>query len=190
MCKSFEKPGQKNYRYYLSNTFMKKFLLLFAFVFACALAQAQPEKWAIGVKVGEPVGVVLRKYGDRNALDITVGTFTSLLKKKEYRDGEYSSIGFMLNGTYLWFVPMFNDRMLAYGGVGVQINSRKYYPDVNLKAADTKNISTGPSFTGGLEFFFAQKPTSFFVEGGGYVELLPKVFYFSPNLNIGLRHNF
>lgn len=168
---------------------MKRFLLLFALVFTFSIARAQPEKWAIGVKAGEPTGVVLRKYGDRNALDITVGTYSSLLKTKEYREGEYSSIGFMLNGSYLWFVPMFNDRMIAYGGVGVQINSRKYYPDVNSKV-HTNNISTGPSFTGGLEFFFAQKPTSFFVEGGGYIELLPKVFYFSPNLNIGLRHNF
>lgn len=169
---------------------MKRSLLLFAFIFTFSIANAQPEKWAIGFKLGEPVGVVLRKYGDRNALDVTVGTYTGLLKnKKTYREGKYSDIGFMLNGTYLWFVPMFNDRMLAYGGVGVQINSRKYYPDVNSKV-HTKNISTGPSFTGGLEFFFAQKPTSFFIEGGGFVELLPKVFYFNPNLSLGLRHNF
>jgi hypothetical protein len=169
---------------------MKRFFLLFALIFTFSLAQAQPEKWAIGVKVGEPTGFVLRKYGDRNALDITVGTYSSLLKKKAYREGEYSSIGFMLNGSYLWFVPMFNDRMIAYGGVGVQINSRKYYPNSRIKEVHTNNISTGPSFTGGLEFFFAQKPTSFFVEGGGYVELLPKVLYFNPNINIGLRHNF
>jgi hypothetical protein len=168
---------------------MKRFFLLFAMIFAFSIAQAQPEKWALGVKIGEPTGFNIRKYGDKNALDITVGTYSSLLKKKAYREGEYASIGFMLNGSYLWFVPMFNDRMIAYGGVGVQINSRRYYPDVNSKV-HTSNISTGPSFTGGLEFFFSQKPTSFFVEGGGYVELLPKVLYFSPNLNIGLRHNF
>ena len=169
---------------------MKRFFLLFALIFCFSIAQAQPEKWALGVKVGEPTGFNLRKYGDKNALDITVGTYSSLLKKKDYRSGEYSSIGFMLNGSYLWFVPMFNDRMIAYGGVGVQINSRRYYPNPNIKEVHTSNISTGPSFTGGLEFFFSQKPTSFFVEGGGFIELLPKVFYFSPNLNIGLRHNF
>ena len=169
---------------------MKKFTSIFAFIFAFSIAQAQPEKWALGFKLGEPVGVVLRKYGDRNALDVTVGTYTGLLKsKKVYREGKYSDIGFMLNGTYLWFVPMFNERMIAYGGVGVQINSRKYYPDVNSKV-HTNNISTGPSFTGGVEFFFAQKPTSFFIEGGGFIELLPKVFYFNPNLSLGLRHNF
>jgi hypothetical protein len=169
---------------------MKRFFLLLAFIFTFSIAQAQPEKWAIGFKVGEPTGVVIRKYGDRNALDITVGTYSSLLKTKAYRGGEYSSIGFMLNGSYLWFVPMFNDRMIAYGGAGVQINARRYYPNSSIKQVHTNNISTGPSFTGGLEFFFAQKPTSFFIEGGGYVELLPKVLYFNPNVNIGLRHNF
>jgi len=170
---------------------MKRYLLLFAFIFTFSIANAQPEKWALGFKLGEPVGVVLRKYGDRNALDITVGTYTGLLKSKDtYREGKYSDIGFMLNGTYLWFVPLFNERMLAYGGVGVQINSRKYYPNPSIKEVHTNNISTGPSFTGGLEFFFAQKPTSFFIEGGGFIELLPKVFYFNPNLSLGLRHNF
>lgn len=169
---------------------MKRLLLLFAFIFTFSIANAQPEKWALGFKLGEPVGAVLRKYGDRNALDITVGTYTGLLKSTNaYREGKYSDIGFMVNGTYLWLVPMFNDRMQAYGGVGVQINSRRYFPDINSNV-HTNNISTGPSFTGGLEFFFAQKPTSFFIEGGGYIELLPKVFYFNPNLNIGLRHNF
>lgn len=170
---------------------MKKAILIFALFFTFSIAHAQPEKWALGFKLGEPVGVVLRKYGDRNALDVSIGTYTGLLKsKKTYRAGEYSDIGFMINGTYLWYVPMFNERMLAYGGAGVQINSRRYYPNPNIKDVHTNNISTGPSLTAGVEFFFAQKPTSFFIEGGGFLELLPKVFYFNPNLSLGLRHNF
>jgi hypothetical protein len=59
-----------------------------------------------------------------------------------------------------------------------------------VRSVYTINISTGPSATAGLEFFFAQKPTSFFVEGGSYLEFIPKFFYFNPNLSIDLRQNF
>ncbi|TDE18201.1 hypothetical protein [Dyadobacter psychrotolerans] len=172
---------------------MKKYFLIIAFSLTVFIASAQTQKWAIGFKIGEPTGVSLRKYGDRNGLDLTIGTYTGFLKnKKTYKSSkdDLGNIGLTFNGTYLWYVPFLNDRMMAYGGVGVQLNSRRYYPDRNINSVHTTNISTGPSATAGLEFFFANKPTSFFVEGGGYIELLPKIFYFNPNLNIGLRHNF
>lgn len=172
---------------------MKKYFLLASFLLFVTVANAQTQKWALGFKVGEPIAVSLRKYGDRNALDISVGTYIGLLKsKKTYKTNgdDLGGVGIMFNGTYLWYVPMFNERMIAYGGVGVQVNSRRYYPNANVKEVHTTNISTGPSATVGLEFFFAQKPTSFFIEGGGYLELLPKIFYLNPNLSLGLRHNF
>ncbi|MCE7039639.1 hypothetical protein [Dyadobacter sp. CY312] len=172
---------------------MKKYYLASLLFLSVLSANAQTQKWAVGFKLGEPTGISLRKYGDRNGLDISVGTYTGFLKsKKTYKtsNDDLGAIGIAFNGTYLWYVPMMNDRMMAYGGVGVQLNSRRYYPDKNVKSVHTTNISTGPSATAGLEFFFAAKPTSFFVEGGGYLELLPKVFYFNPNLSIGLRHNF
>ncbi|PWJ58824.1 hypothetical protein CLV98_103191 [Dyadobacter jejuensis] len=172
---------------------MKKYfaLLVIAMGFGGTSAQAQTQKWAVGFEIGEPNAVSLRKYGDQNALDVSLGTYTGLLKKgKQYRKGEYASIGLMLNATYLWYVPMMNDRMIAYGGVGAQINSRRYYPEPSNKKVYEKTISTGPSGTIGVEFFFAAQPTSFFIEGGGYLEVLPKLAYFNPNLSVGLRHNF
>jgi hypothetical protein len=172
---------------------MKKYFFMVIFILISCVVNAQTQKWAVGFKVGEPIAVSLRKYGDRNALDVSVGTYIGLFKNKNtYKvpSDDLAGVGIMFNGTYLWYVPFLNERMIAYGGVGVQINSRRYYPDRNIKSVHTNNISTGPSATAGLEFFFANKPTSFFVEGGGYIELLPKIFYFNPNLSLGLRHNF
>lgn len=169
----------------------RNLILVVLFGAYCVDSQAQTKTWAIGFKVGEPTAVSVRKYGNKNALDVSFGTYTGLLKKKsEYRGGEYAAIGMMFNATYLWYVPMANERMMAYGGIGAQINSRKYYPDAARKDVHDNGISTGPSGTVGLEFFFKDKPGSFFVEGGGYLESLPKFFYFNPNLSIGLRHNF
>lgn len=172
---------------------MKKLGILTLLFFSVSFAQAQTQNWAVGFEVGEPIAVGIRKYGDRNALDISIGTYIGIFKnKKTYKtsNDDLGGVGVMFNATYLWFVPMFNERMIAYAGPGVQINSRRYYPDARIKEVHTTNISTGPSATVGLEFFFAQKPASFFVEGGGYLELLPKVFYLNPTLSIGLRHNF
>jgi hypothetical protein len=172
---------------------MIKYYLIAAFLLSVGSSFAQTQKWALGFKVGEPTAVSLRKYGDRNALDLSVGTYIGLFKsKKTYKNSgdDLGDVGIMFNGTYLWYVPMLNERMMAYGGVGVQVNSRRYYPNKNIREAHTSNISTGPSATVGLELFFAQKPTSVFLEGGAYLELLPKIFYLNPNLSIGIRHNF
>ncbi|MCF0052757.1 hypothetical protein MUK70_12300 [Dyadobacter chenwenxiniae] len=172
---------------------MKKFITLVSLLFCVIPAFSQTQKWAVGFEVGEPIAVSIRKYGERNALDISIGTYIGLFKSKDnYKvsNDDLGGVGVMFNGTYLWYAPLFNERMIAYAGPGVQVNSRRYYPDRNVKSVYTTNISTGPSATAGLEFFFSQKPASFFVEGGGYVELIPKFFYFNPNLSIGLRHNF
>jgi hypothetical protein len=172
---------------------MKKVILLSLGLLLTATVQAQPEAWAVGFEVGEPIAVSVRKYGDRNALDISIGTYIGLFTSKEnYKvsNDDLGGVGVMFNATYLWYVPFFNGRMTAYAGPGAQVNSRRYYPNRNVKTVHTTNISTGPSGTAGLEFFFARKPASFFIEGGGYAELLPKFFYFNPTLSIGLRHNF
>ncbi len=187
------KDPQDAFRLTLIDIIMKKLCVLLPLlmpVFACF---GQAEKWAVGFEAGEPIAVSLRKYGDRNALDVSFGTYLGIFKGKDnYKvsNDDLGGLGVMLNVTYLWYVPMFNERMIAYAGPGVQVNSRRYYPDRNVRSVYTTNISTGPSATAGLEFFFANKPTSFFVEGGGYLEFIPKFFYFNPNLSIGLRHNF
>ncbi|PKK35748.1 hypothetical protein BWI96_15710 [Siphonobacter sp. SORGH_AS_0500] len=52
---------------------MKK-IVISLFLIACSsMAHAQLRDWAVGVKVGQPTGLNLRKYGDRNAFDLTVG---------------------------------------------------------------------------------------------------------------------
>jgi len=172
---------------------MKKLCLLLVVLLTGFVSYGQTQKWAVGFEAGEPIAVSLRKYGDRNALDVSFGTYLGMFKGKDnYKvsNDDLGGLGVMFNATYLWYVPMFNDRMIAYIGPGVQVNSRRYYPDRNVRSVYATNISTGPSATAGLEFFFGQRPASFFIEGGGYLEFIPKFFYFNPNLSIGLRHNF
>jgi hypothetical protein len=153
---------------------------------------AQTRRWAIGFKLGEPTGLNFRKYGDRNALDMTLGSYGGLLaQQKEYRKGWYRTTGLMLNGTYLWYAAFFNGHLTTYAGVGVQVNSRKYYEErlgtVNVHA---RSVSLGPSGTAGLEIFSRAKASSFFMEAGGYAELVPDFLYMSPQISVGARTNF
>ena len=155
-----------------------------------ASAQTQTKDWAVGLKVGEPLGINVRKYGDKNALDVTLGTYGGLIKSNaDYRKGEYRKMGVSLNATYLWYTRFLDDAMTAYAGLGAQITKRKYYRDP-LTREHTSPMGFGPSASAGLEYFIPNKTLSLFVETGFYMELLPGIGYTSPQFNIGIRQNF
>jgi hypothetical protein len=173
-----------------THTMKKLFATGLLLTIGLTAAQAQVKDWAIGFQVGGPTGIHLRKYGDRNAFDLTFGTYGNLFgKNQNYRKGEYRAPGMMLNASYLWYVPLANDRFSAYAGLGAQINSRRYYPDVESKV-NIKTISVGPTAKGGFEYFLRNRPLSLFAEATVYAELLPAVFYIDPSLSAGIRTNF
>lgn len=166
-------------------------MLAVCLVCLAGVGKAQTRSWAIGFKIGEPTGLDFRKYGDRNALDITLGTYGGILAQNAaYRKGSYRTTGLMLNGTYLWYTHFFRDRMTAYAGVGGQVNSRRYFPDLPGNISFSRSVSLGPSGTVGLEYFSRAKSKSYFLEGGGYVELVPDIGYASPQISFGVRYNF
>lgn len=173
---------------------MKKIALTFLCLFSITMAQAQYDNWAVGVKLGEPTGLNIRKYFNNiNAIDVTIGTYGGIFKSfSDYRQGKYKNTGFSFQAHYLWHNPIFNsDKAHVYYGFGPQINSRKYYPDnqSNQPIKYVKNISLGGSGIAGGEFFLPDGRLSIFLEGGIYVELLPGPFYISPNVSGGVRLN-
>jgi len=169
---------------------MKKILISLFFVSCTTLVHAQIKDWALGLKIGQPTGVNIRKYGDRNAFDVNIGTYGGLFGgTSDYRKGRLKGVGFAINANYLWYAPAFKERMSLYGGVGAQLTSRNYYPDITSDAHD-RSIGIGPTVVAGVEFLSKRSPYSLFVEGGLYAELLPAFFYLSPQLNAGLRYNF
>ena len=157
------------------------------------MAQAQYDNWAVGFKLGEPTGVNIRKYFNNiHALDITVGTYGGILSNdRKYRgsDGRYKNAGVSLQIHYLWHTPLFNSEAVhVYYGIGGQVNNRRSYPD-RLAGQYEKTLTLGGSALGGFEYYIPDNRISVFLEGGTYVELLRKPFYFSPNISAGLRFN-
>ncbi len=155
-------------------------------------AQAQYNNWAVGFRIGEPAGINVRKYfGEKKAFDLNVGTFGGLYgTNRSYRSGQYRSVGFSVQGHYIHYAPITKSESIrGYYGYGGQINTRRYYP-VRLNGEYENALSLGVSGIGGVEFFPPNKPYSFFLETGVYVELLQAPFFLNLNSGLGLRYNF
>lgn len=155
-------------------------------------ARAQYNNWSVGVRLCEPSGVNIRKYfGNNHAFDLNIGTYGGLYgTKRSYRPGDYKTVGLTIQGHYLWHTAITKSESLrAYYGFGGQINNRRTYP-LRLNGEYQNTLSLGGSGIGGLEYFPVNKPYSFFLETGAYVELLQAPFFLSLNTGIGLRYNF
>lgn len=155
-------------------------------------AQAQYSNWSVGFRIGEPAGVNVRKYfGSNHAFDLNIGTYGGLYgNRRSYRSGNYRSVGLAVQGHYLWHKALTSTESLrGYYGFGGQVNTRRYYPP-RLNGEYENALSLGGSGIGGLEYFPASKPYSFFLEGGVYVELLQAPLFLNLNSGLGVRYNF
>lgn len=175
---------------------MRKTALILIGVLTVTLAQAQYDNFAVGFKLGEPTGINIRKYFNNiNALDLTVGTYGGIIgNNRKYRDGQYKNAGLSIQVHYLWHTPLFNsDNLHVYYGFGGQVNKRRYYADSRAHLPSPGNyentLSLGGSLLGGAEYFLQDGRLSIFLEGGGYLEVMQRPFFLSPNISGGVRLN-
>lgn len=171
---------------------IKSVITLF-FVFAIAQnAFSQEKDWAVGMRLGEPAGLNIRKYLDENAIEINVGTYGGLWGNyRKYRKGHYESVGLAFNAQYLWHNNLFkSQRLKSYYGFGLQINSRKYNPDSNARTQGVAVMSIGGAGTAGLELYLKNSPVSVFLETGTYAELIPRPLFLHLQSGLGIRYNF
>jgi hypothetical protein len=172
---------------------MKKYTFLLFFFINVGSAFAQEDNFAVGFRIGEPLGINIRKYfnGDK-AFDLNVGTYGFLYNKViPYNKGEYKSAGLMIQAILSKHHALFNrENIRGYYGVGGQINSRKYYPD-KYKAQDVivNSLAIGTTGIVGLEVFLSNQKLSIFTEGGLYIELMPSPLFYNPQASGGVRLN-
>ena len=153
---------------------------------------AQDRNWAVGLKIGEPLGLNVRKYfkdGDR-AFDFNVGSFGFLYgRDRMYRKEQiYDASGIMFQGIMHYNRLLGkNDRVNVYYGYGAQVNSRER--PITDSREKFRVVSFGPAINAGIEFALPENDLSVFLDAGGYGEIAPKPFFFAANLNLGLRLN-
>jgi hypothetical protein len=173
---------------------MKKcFFGILIFLLASTSGFSQDNGWAIGLKVGEPLGLNIRKYisdGDK-AIDVNFGTFGFLYgRERSYRKEErYNDAGVMFQALLHYRRTLgAADRVSVYYGYGAQINSRNRIPSIGNNDK-FKIISLGPAVNTGIEVLLPDNDLSLFLDAGGYAEIVPKFLFVAPNVNIGLRLN-
>ncbi len=170
----------------------KLFLILLVSIISVKVAKAQEKNWAVGMRLGEPAGLNIRKYFAENAIDINVGTYGGLWGGyRKYRKGHYETVGLAFNAQYLWHNNLFkSERLKSYYGFGAQINSRKYNPESTARAQGVAVMSIGAAGTAGLELYLKNSPVSIFVETGAYTEIIPRPLFLHFQSGLGLRYNF
>jgi hypothetical protein len=175
---------------------MKKVALTLVVVVVTAISSfgQYESNWALGLRVGEPLGLNIRKYfsyGDR-AFDVNIGTFGLLYGRERYYNKKkiYASAGVMFQAIYSWHFSAFNsDNFHVYYGLGGQINSRDRVLDTGIREDKFRVISVGPAGAAGMEFTLPDKNLGIFLDAGGYLEIAPKPFFPNAQISAGLRVN-
>lgn len=152
------------------------------------------DNWAIGVKVGEPIGLNVRKYFDSGTknFDVNVGTYGLLWGgTRKYAGNPYyvGTAGFMLQGIFHWNKQLgSSERFQVYYGFGGQLNSRKTARVVGNNSS-IRERTIGGVGNAGIEYSLPDNDLSLFVDGGVYVELIGKPLFMAVPASVGLRLN-
>lgn len=177
---------------------MKKIILFIALFVGLGATESMAQNynnWAVGLRVGEPLGLNVRKYFDSGTknFDINVGTYGLLWGgDRMYRKAAYyqdNPAGLMVQGIFHWNKQLgSSEKFQVYYGFGGQVNQRKRNTVVGNNIAE-KHISLGAVINGGLEYSLPDNNLSIFADLGLYNELAPKIFFMHVNSGIGLRLN-
>jgi hypothetical protein len=169
----------------------KLFRVFCAVALLCGVSitsQAQQKDWAIGLRLGEPAGLNVKKYiGKSNALDMNIGAYGNFYGNRKGAWGK----GVVVMVNYLWQKRIPDAQGLQwYYGLGGQIGFRKYgWVDKGYYMEDTR-VSLGATGIIGLEWFIPNAPISLFVDATPYIEIVPSIFGINFQGGIGGRFNF
>ncbi|MDO1447988.1 SH3 domain-containing protein [Rhodocytophaga aerolata] len=175
-------------------------------------------KWGIGLRLGEPLGVSVKKYNSNNtAWEVNLGRASrwghhyngdDFYKHDKYdnRDmykyyGYYPGFTTALQVRYLWSKPISGaDGLSFYYGGGIQtrftpVRYRYMYyynndRDWEYREDRVTDIDLGLDGVLGLEYMMKDIPLSFFLDVNLFVEIIDAPFVIYPQGGAGIRYNF
>ncbi|MDN5204821.1 hypothetical protein QQ008_25750 [Fulvivirgaceae bacterium BMA10] len=127
--------------------------------------------WGIGLRLGDPTGINLKRYLGGNALEFNLG--------RVFNDG------FSLFGHYLFQNPLEPEGLEWYFGFGAQLKTFD-----NNRFENQDEFDFGGDAIIGLEYTFSDVPISVFVDAILFVELIDDPFNLDLDAGIGARYNF
>ncbi|WP_051295866.1 hypothetical protein [Eisenibacter elegans] len=154
--------------------------------------QAQSKNIAVGLRLGEPTGINVKKYlSNGNALDFVLGGngYGYHRGRRYWRDEYEYRPGLVLMVNYLWQNQISGvDGLEWYAGVGGQVGSRRYWNRRERREYQTGNLG----LTGmiGIEYFIPSTPISLGLDLGPYIELTPAPAWVWFDGGFSIRVNF
>jgi hypothetical protein len=190
----------------MKKTVLSLVLLLSLFVTAQAQRRSSgsSRNWAVGLRLGDPAGLNVRKYFGDNALEVNLGS-TGMFYGGESRAysykgyGGYRASGIALGVNYIGQKSLGGIEGLEwYWGLGGQLSSRRfyYYDDDFYKNGYyhagyyQTRVALGANVLAGLEWTIPSTPISLFTDLGLHIEIVPSPFWVNVPLGVGGRFNF
>jgi hypothetical protein len=171
-------------------------------------ASSQNNEWGIGIRLGDPSGLTVKKYFGSNSLEFSVGRSHTWYNDRYYDDyyhdyyDDYDRykrlsdpIGFQCHYLFQKPINRIGDQKVGgldwYYGFGAQLITQKYriyYKDGSDEVFT--DLDLGADGVIGLEYRFNNSPISMFVDLTLMMEIFDDPFYFWTNGGIGVRFNF
>jgi hypothetical protein len=194
---------------------MKKLIIFIAvLLFTSAAAFSQlgtnaQKNWAIGVRLGDPTGLTLKKYFDKNAFEFVAGyapynsgyNYGNYYFNQNYNNNGYKYAG-ATNGPGIAFqfhyLRHFEIKPVEglqwYVGGGFQFRNyfytENYYDNSGYYHSQVANyVAAGIDVKGGAEYTFRQQPFTVFADLNFFTAIAEQ-FGFYPQYGIGGRYNF
>jgi hypothetical protein len=189
----------------MKKTILSLVLLLSLFVTAQAQRRSSgsSRNWAVGLRLGDPAGLNVRKYFGNKALEVNLGSTGMFYgNESKYSYNGYSghrASGIALGINYIGQKNFSGAEGLEwYWGLGGQLSSRRfyYYDDDFYKNGyyyrgyyETR-VSLGANALLGLEWTIPSTPISLFSDLGLHLEIAPSPFWYYVPVGVGGRFSF
>jgi hypothetical protein len=167
---------------------------------------------AIGLRLGTPTALSIKKYYGTTGLEFVMGTFPNLYYKHDYNWYNNKFNKYYYNGknyNYAYYDNLatlllgFNiskqkqsskiKGLYVYGAGGLSAIFNKYaygYYYWGYSERQEWFVDYGINAMIGLEYHFSDVPISAFLDGGAYIEFFHEPGYVYPLASIGARYNF
>jgi hypothetical protein len=208
----------------MKTTFLKILIFSYILFFSATYSFSQKKssrssgstqyKWGVGVKLGDPTGITVKRYFGNNALELIAGRayYYGAYYDYYYHDNRYHNAAYVgpgqeafygfsnplsLQVRYLIHKNINDLRGLRwYFGFGGQVRSISYYYynyDVYgnyYGVSRATDVAFGGDGLLGLEYTFEDIPLSVFADVNLYLEFYRRPFYPEGQGGIGVRYNF
>jgi len=165
-------------------------------------------EWGIGIRLGDPSGLTVKKYFGSNSLEFSLGRSHTWYNDRYYDDyyhdyyDDYKDykvisdpIGFQCHYLFQKPISRIGDQRVGgldwYYGFGGQLITQSYYIYYNDGDREKfTDLDLGADGVIGLEYRFGSSPISMFLDLTLMMEVFDDPFYFWTNGGIGVRYNF